>query len=107
MNILEHHTYILKGSIANALYIGDKLVENEIDVASRLLASGNGKLERQSLNFSDEEIKSTLAKLFNSKIQIKTHQGSMEFPILSDCTINTDSIDININPQYLKLVTGK
>jgi hypothetical protein len=107
LNTLERHTYILNGSIANILYIGDKLVKNEIEVASRLLASSNGKLERVSLNFSDKVTKSTLAKLSKSKIQINTHQGSMEFQILSGYTINNDFITLDINPQYLKLVTGE
>jgi hypothetical protein len=105
LNILERDSYILKGSIANAFFVGENLVNSEIEIASRLLASKNGKLSKDSLKYTSKEIKAVLTKLSKSKIQINTHQGSMERQILTGYTINNDSIEVDINPQYLKLVT--
>ena len=105
MGLVQLHKFVLNGGVAAANFIGEQLETIEIEIASQLLASCDNPINLNSLNYNEEEIRTTLLKLCNSTLEIKSSQSSLTINILSECVINDDEATLKLNPDYLRLIT--
>lgn len=105
MNIetLQHFRLLLDGGIDSVKIEGQKLINNEIDIASKLLACHSEKIEFDSSFGSLEDVSTVLEKLATCVVEINRPGVTDKFMMLTSCRVSSAEIEIKLSEQYKEL----
>ena len=100
---LEHFRLLLDGGIGSVKIVGHRLVNNEIDIASKLLACRSEKIEFDSNFGSLEDVSTVLGKLATCSVEINRPEVTHKFMMVTSCRVSSTEIEIKLNEHYKEM----
>lgn len=97
---LEHFRLLLDGGIGSVKVVGHRLVDDEIIIASKLLACRSEKFKFDSGFGSLEDVSTVLKKLLRCSIEVNTPEVTHKFMMLTSCRVSPVNVELKLNEQY-------
>lgn len=100
LETLARFRVLFKRGIGHIKFVGHRLTNREITIASKLLAAKSEKITVDRSFGSPEELNVVLKKLMTCLVQISAPNVTSTVRMLTSCSFDRKTVKLEFNPEY-------